>query len=341
MVTALRSYPTSVWPDGSARVPDEPWIHEPLDTFGTSYDAVDAHGWYRNLDPTVAQILAALQDGDILIDYSGGTGILDRRLLRAVRRPVGILIADSSPKFLRVAVEDLASDERVAFRLLPFLKTERRLRTLDEVLGPELLARGADLLASTNAIHLYNDLPPTLQGWRRSLRHGARVFVSSGNLRNPNARDGEWIIDETVGAINEIAARLVQTEPLFEEYREVLADPGRMVGYTALREKVFVPVRPLDFYTDTFQSCGFDVLSVFDMTIQARVSEWGHLLTTYHEGVLGWVGGCEKVDGRAPTEKALRDRLFLIRHSLERLFKHEETFDCCWTYITCQSRGDA
>ena len=341
MATALRTFPTSVWPDGATRVPDEPWIHEPLDTFGTNYDVLDGHGWYRNLDPTVAQILASIDDGDILIDYSGGTGILDRRLLRTVSRPVGILIADSSPKFLRVALEDLGDDDRVAFRLLPYLKTERRLRSLDEVLGPELLARGADLLASTNAIHLYSDLPPTLRGWRRSLRPGAPVFISSGNLRNPNARDGEWIIDETVAAINDIAASTVETEPLFEEYREGLADTQRMAGYTALRDKVFVPVRPLDFYTDTFQSNGFDVLSVFDMTIQARVSEWGHLLTTYHEGVLGWVGGCEKVDGRPATEKAVRDRLFLIRSSLDRLFNHADAFNCCWTYITCQNRGEA
>jgi len=341
MATALRIPPTCIWPDGTERIPDEPWTHEPLDAFGTSYDALDAHGWYRNLDPTVAQILASLRDDDILIDYSGGTGILDRRLLRTLRRPAGILIADSSPKFLRVALEDLGADERVAFRLLPYLKTERRLRTLDEVLGDELLARGADLLASTNAIHLYSDLPPTLRGWRRSLRPGARVFISSGNLRNPNAREGEWIIDETVAAINEIAARWVQTEPVFEEYRSGLADSDRMAAYSALRDKVFVPVRPLDFYTDTLTSTGFDVLSVFDMTIQARVSEWAHLLTTYHEGVLGWVGGSEKIDGQAPTERAVRDRLFLIRSSLDRLFKHEDTFNCCWTYMTCQSRGEA
>jgi ubiquinone/menaquinone biosynthesis C-methylase UbiE len=340
MATAARELPGFAWPGGLARVPDDPWTKEPVDVFGTSYDALDAHGWYRNLDPTVAQLVAALGDDDILVDYSGGTGILARRLLRATTARLGVVIVDSSPKFLRVAVDDLADDDRVAFRLLPFVKSESRLRTLDEVLDSELVSRGADALAATNAIHLYTDLQQTLGGWRRSLCPGAKVFISSGNLRNPNARPGEWIIDETVAAINEIVATIVDRESLFEKYRAGMHNERRMAAHAAFREKVFVPVRPLDFYTDTLETSGFEVLSVFDTTIQARVSEWGSLLATYHEGVLGWVGGTEKIDGQRPTPRALQDRLFLIRTALDRLFRYDESFNCCWTYITCRSRGE-
>jgi len=341
MAIAPRPGSGFAWPDRDSRIPGEPWTRDPVDSFGTGYDALAAHGWYRNLDPTVALVLASLRDGDLLVDYSGGTGILARRLLRAVRRPIGILIADSSAKFLRVALEELGRDERVAFRLLPYLRAEGRLRTLDEVLEPALLRRGADALTSTNAIHLYTDLAPTLLGWQRSLRAGAPVFVSSANLLHPQARPGEWILDETVTRVNEIAADLVETEPLFEEHRPGLADATRMAAHTALRERIFVPVRPLDLYTDTFEATGFDVLGVFDTTVQVRVSEWAQFLTTYHEGVLGWVGGCERIDGHPPTERALRDRLFLIRASLDRLFRFESSFACCWTYITCQRRGES
>jgi hypothetical protein len=48
-----------------------------------------------------------------LVDYSGGTGILlDRLKLRIFDRPADILIADSSPRFLRVAHEKFAGDPR-------------------------------------------------------------------------------------------------------------------------------------------------------------------------------------------------------------------------------------
>ena len=60
------------------------------------------------------------------------------------------------------------------------------------------------------------------------LRPGGLAFVCSGNMRNPNGRPGEWIIDETVAKVNEIAADLVRTEPAFAEYRETLEDAALM-----------------------------------------------------------------------------------------------------------------
>src|SRR6185503_4173233 len=68
------------WPSGFARVPDQDWTLQPVDTFGLRYDTVENHGWYRNLDPTVEDLARHLDDGDVLIDYSGGTGILLDRL---------------------------------------------------------------------------------------------------------------------------------------------------------------------------------------------------------------------------------------------------------------------
>ena len=106
------------------------WTHEPVDAFGTAYDNVDRHGWYRNLDPTVEELAHLLGDGDIMIDYSGGTGILlDRLKLRMFDTQVGAVIVDSSPKFLRVALEKFRDDPKVGFRLLRFLKDEKRLAT--------------------------------------------------------------------------------------------------------------------------------------------------------------------------------------------------------------------
>ena len=56
-----------------------------------------------------------VEAGDVLVDYSGGTGILARRLLdRIGERETGIVIVDASPKFLRLALEKLGDDPRVA-----------------------------------------------------------------------------------------------------------------------------------------------------------------------------------------------------------------------------------
>ena len=170
-ITSVRSRPAFPsldpfsWPGDFARIPDEEWTRQPVDQFGLNYDDVGSHGWYKNLEPTISQVLATLSPGDLLIDYSSGTGILTRRLVDSISYPVGILNVDASPKFLRVALESFRHDERVGFRLLRWLKEEKRLQSLDEVAGSGLLDRGADAITATNAIHLYYDLDETLASW--------------------------------------------------------------------------------------------------------------------------------------------------------------------------------
>src|SRR3984957_3641931 len=174
-ITSVRSRPAFPsldefsWPGAFARIPDDEWTRQPDGEFGLNYDDVGSHGWHKNREPTVAQLLATLKPGDLLVDYSSGTGILTRRLLERIASPVGILNVDASPKFLRVALERFRSDERVAFRLLRWIKAEKRLQTLDEVAGPERLVRGADAITSTNPLHLSYHLDETLGPWRARL----------------------------------------------------------------------------------------------------------------------------------------------------------------------------
>jgi ubiquinone/menaquinone biosynthesis C-methylase UbiE len=104
---------TPVWPAGFPRVPDADWVARPPEELARKYDTVREHGWYRNLDLTLETLATVLQPGEILLDYSGGTGILAERLLPALGE-TGILIVDASPKFLRVALDKLGGDERVA-----------------------------------------------------------------------------------------------------------------------------------------------------------------------------------------------------------------------------------
>jgi ubiquinone/menaquinone biosynthesis C-methylase UbiE len=323
------------WPEGFARIPDEDWVAEPVDAFGLHYDTVENHGWYRNLDFTVEQLAGDLREGHVLIDYSGGTGILlDRLLLRIFDRQVGMLVVDSSPKFLRVALERFRRDPRVAFRRLRYLREERRLQYLDEVLNESFLHRGADVLVSTNAIHLYDDLENTLAAWARVLVPGGRVRINSGNVRNPRAAENEWIIDETVYVVHEVATGLVRTDPRYAPYRAVLEEPERMRAYLDYRDRVFLAPRPLEDYLDALRTGGFAIDEVTERTIEADVQEWYEFLAAYADAVLGWVGGSVKVDGVAATDQAAADRLELLRTALDVIFGGRRTFLCCWTYIS-------
>jgi ubiquinone/menaquinone biosynthesis C-methylase UbiE len=293
------------WPEGFARVPDEDW---PEDDPGIAYDHVDAHGWYRTLELTAADLADTLRDGDLLLDYSGGTGsLVDRLRLRGGGR-AGVVIVDPSTRFLRIAREKYRDDPLVALR-----------RTLDEVGDLRF-----DALACTNAIHLYPDLPAVLGEWRRVLRPGAPVFVNSGDIRNPRAKPGEWILDETVWVIADLAEGLVRSDPMYVHYRDAVPDAKD-------RGQLFASPRPLEFYVDALREAGFEGIEVREETIEARVSEWFDFLSAYHHAVLGWVGGDD------PTPGALRDRLHLIRHAMETLFGGRPSFNACWTYITAKT----
>jgi SAM-dependent methyltransferase len=318
-----------IWPDGFPRVPDDEWVRRPPEELARTYDTVREHGWYRNLDPSVAALAERLRDGDVLLDYSGGTGILAARLLDALGgREVGILIVDASPKFLSVALEKLGRDERVAFRLIDFLREQKRLQTLQEALEPPLLERGVDALSSTNAIHLYYDLDETLRSWRALLREGGRVHVQSGNIGVPQLPEGAWIIDETVEAISAAAERLVLGDERWAAYRDRIGDPR----YEALRRKFFLPVRPLGHYLEALERAGFTIESVEHRTIEARTADWTAFLATYHEGVLGWVGGSERVEGEPPADAAVADRLELLELAVGEVFA-APAFDAIWTYV--------
>jgi ubiquinone/menaquinone biosynthesis C-methylase UbiE len=269
-----------------------------------------------------------------MIDYSGGTGILlDRLRLRIFDRPVGMVIIDSSPKFLRVALDRFRSDDRVAFRRLRYLKDEKRLQFVDEVLGADF---SAQVLVSTNAIHLYDDLDDTLAAWARVLAPGATVHVNSGNMRNPRARENEWIIDETVYVVHEVATGLVRTDSRWAAYRAVLEDDERMRAYLAWRDRVFLAPRPLSVYAEALERAGFAVEEVTERTIEADVEQWYEFLAAYADAVLGWVGGSTKVDGAPASDEAVADRLELLRASLETIFGGRPTFNCCWTYMTAR-----
>ncbi len=326
------------WPPRFARIPDEDWTRAPVEGLARNYDTVESHGWYANLDPTVSELTDFVRDGSILVDYSGGTGILIERLLRAMpEREFGVVNVDSSPKFLRLALEKFADEDRVAFRRIRFLREQGRLEFVHEVLGIPLADGGVDGVVSTNAIHLYYDLGDTLASWARILRPGGTAFVQSGNIGREKGESGGWIIDDTVHEVAQAAKGIAVEDARFAAYREALDDPARMKAHDALRHKYFLPVRALSHYTGALEGAGFRVTNVARRPIRAETREWLQFLNVYNEGIVGWVGGTEKIEGRAPDEAALKDRAALLEAAIARVFHGESTFDAEWTYITAET----
>jgi SAM-dependent methyltransferase len=327
-----------MWPQGFDRVEQsDPWVQGPIEELALKYDTIENHGWYRNLEPTLEELHEVLKEGDWVIDYSAGTGILVSQYLR--RHPacrVGFLLVDASPKFLRLALEKLGQDERVAFRWIRYLKEEKRLQLLDEVLPPACCKRGVEVVCSTNAIHLYYDLLDTLKSWVRLLKPGGLALIQSGNILNPGAPHDSWIIDDTVERLQPIAVELVQDDPRYLPFRSDAQNAERMRTYDRLRRKYFLPVKPLTYYQDTLREAGFQIVSSRAQALRAQVCDWADFLCAYHEGVLGWAGGTERIDGQDPSTEHIQLRQQLVRESLSRLFDGDDSFRTTWTYVTCR-----
>ena len=198
------------WPAGFARIPDQDWVQQPLDTFGLRYDTVENHGWYRNLDPTVEDLARHLEDGQLLIDYSGGTGILlDRLNLRIFDRQVGMLIVDSSPKFLRVALDKFGGEERVGLPAPALAQGGAAARAPRRGRWARSCWRARPTSSppptrSTSTAELGGHARP--RGRACCGRAGA-PSCSRATSAIPRPRPSEWILDETVWAIHEVATR--------------------------------------------------------------------------------------------------------------------------------------
>ena len=248
------------------------------------------------------------------------------RLYRAMQKQAPhVLIADSSPKFLRLSLEKFYTDKRVSFRLIRFLKEKKRLETLRESVDESIWSIGIDGIVSTNAIHLYYSLEQTLQSWKDILKTTGKLHVQSGNINNPDAA-GAWIIDETVEHIHKAALEIVASQSGFASLRKLTADKDYMAAHDRLRQKYFLPVRPLSLYTNRIEKAGFKIENTTWRAITAHVDEWYDFLVVYHEGVLGWVGGARKVTGKAASPHDVSLRKALMRLAMEVVFEGKDHF---------------
>lgn len=333
----MKQHTNDIWPLGFDRIPvEDAWVTSGIEESARAYDDVKHHSWYSNLQPTLDDLASVSRDGDIIIDYSAGTGIFSEAFLRRnADQQIGMVLVDASPKFLRFALDKLGDDPRTAYRCLRYIKDERRLQQLDDVVPEPFRERKFDGLCCTNAVHLYPNIEETFQAWARFVRRGGFVLLQSGNIDNPDAPEDVWFIDQTVERVQSVARDLVCTEPDYAIFRAGLDDTERTESYNKLRHKYFLPIRPLSFYVESLGNAGFEIETVKVQRVEALVSEWSDFLNAYHEGVLGWAGGCKRIDGQDPSPEIIELRKRLLCESFDRLFKGNPSFPACWTHIRC------
>ncbi|WP_020673080.1 class I SAM-dependent methyltransferase [Amycolatopsis nigrescens] len=329
--------PAAGWPPGFPRVPGDAWTGKPVDEAALKYEAHGSNSFSRCWDPVIAQALAVMTGPTVVMDYSCGTGLLTDRLLAGTEDSVLLLNVDVSPRYLRVILEKFEDEPRVAMRLLQRVPgTNDRFQSVDEVIGTELTDRGIDLLISTNAIHLYADLSETLETWHKVLKPGGIALVSTGDMTNPDRKAGDWRLHDAVEAVNDIASEMVRTEPLFEKYREKLESDEVMKGYAALRAHAYPEVGTVDKYLRALAGAGLKPLHYFEQLVNVYPDDLVDSLSPYHEVVLGWIGGTRKVEGASPAPGAVRDRLFLLRYCIDKLYAKRDHYQCHFSYFTCR-----
>ena len=273
--------------------------------------------------------------GHVLIDYSGGTGILlDRLQLRIFDRQVGVVIVDSSPKFLRVARRQVP--RRRARRLPPPPLPEGRAAAPVRRRGPRQRVRGA----ARRRAHLDERDPPVRRPRRDAARLGARASAGRARpdqLRQPpqpartrervdHRRDrvrrprGSGRAGSHGSPLRGVPFRARESRaPAARTSTGATACSSRRVRSTTTSTPCALPGSP-----STTSRSGRS----------RRESRTGSSSSSaYADAVLGWVGGSAKVDGTPASEEAAADRLALLRRALDVIFGGRPSFRCCWTYI--------
>ena len=317
------------------KIIDESFLKSDVTEFALGYDRVKNHTWYDNLNYLVDLSKEYFNDDDFIMDYSCGTGIFPERLLKSNVSCPRILMMDSSPKYLKLSYDKFGSNYKFFFRLMKYLKEENRLQTIDESIGEdykELL----DGIICTNAIHLYPTISDTIKSWNKLLVKGGKLLINSGNIYNPLMGADTKLIDQTVNEISKLSFDIVKENPKYFKYINLMEDFEYINKHNTLRDKYFLPIRPINFYTDELIKNGFKIVEVKTIDVGAKVDEWFDFLKVYHEGVLGWIGGVNKITGVDPKENEVEDRIDIMKLALNEMFNNKNDFKACWNYIICE-----
>ena len=240
---------------GFDRVPDEEWTHAPLERVRRSptTTSTSTAGTRTSTRPSSSSPRTC-SDGDILIDYSGGTGILlDRLRLRIFDRAVGddrsstrrrsscasrTRSTSDDPRVAAAAAalhqgREAAAERstRCSARDAAARRRRDRRRQRDPPLpGPRRgrAARGCGRCGPAGAC---SSTPATCATRARSRASGSSTRRSGSSTTSPRA--------------------LVRSDPRYAQYRAVLDDDERMRAHPAHRDRVFLHAAPARATTPT------------------------------------------------------------------------------------------
>lgn len=311
------------------KIYDEQIANSPITEFALGYDEVKHHSWYDNLDYIIQLASQKFTDDDLIMDYSCGTGIVGERINEKGLNPK-ILMLDASLKYLRLAYEKFYNNENYFFRLLNFKKG------LESSLV-ENFSKKLNGIICTNAVHLYPNVEETFLNWYNLLEENGTLIINSGNILNKKMQSDESIlIDETVNDIFRLSYQIVESNSKYYKYSPKVNDSYWNKKYVELKDKYFLPIKDIEYYTNKLTEIGFVIDEVKVIDIQANVDEWYDFLKVYDDGILGWIGGVEKVTGDIPTLEDIQNRLDIMKEALDIIFNGEKSFKASWNYIICK-----
>jgi len=317
------------------KVIDESFLKSDVTEFALGYDRVKNHTWYDNLNYLVDLSKEYFNDDDFIMDYSCGTGIFPERLLKSTVSCPRILMMDSSPKYLKLSYDKFGNNYKFFFRLMKYLKEENRLQTIDESMGKDYKDL-LDGIICTNAIHLYPTISDTIKSWNKLLVKGGKLLINSGNIFNSSMDSESKLIDQTVNEIAKLSYKIVKETPKYSKYSDLINDIEYIKKHDSLRDKYFLPIKNIEYYTDEILKNNFKILEIKTINIDAKVDEWFEFLKVYHEGIISWIGGANKITGVDPKENEVGDRIEIIKLALNEMFNNKNDFKACWNYVICE-----
>ena len=89
---------------------------------------------------------------------------------------------------------------------------------------------------------------------------------------------------------------------------------------------------------DALREAGFAVEEVKAQPVEALVAEWSDFLCAYHEGVLGWAGGCSKVEEEGANDDVREAIPVGVARSSDRMAEEPADFAAALTSPAWESR---
>jgi len=313
-----------------------PWIPtKPTSQGAIAYHeaVIDASWHIDNITKMIRLIKKTINTGDVVVDFGAGTGSSAIYLLKQIPCTFSLVLVDNSPSWLGHAYSLVHKNPQVTCLLLE--KNEKGYKTLDDIIGEN---RAHQVIAA-NTVHLIPNIRDTFAGIYQALLPNGFFTLQSGNMKRKGRELGLMMIDDSVRRVHDHALFIIKTDKKYKQYAK---DIDSREKETLLQRKfVFPDPRPLEYYIEELQACGFRNIKKSYTPIRVLYKDWLSFLRVrrLQAGILPEIGGKE------PTKEQEHDRdeiiiqaakLFFRELSEKNSFANKISFTAEWVYIQAQ-----